>query len=222
MIDDAHRVVLVVDDDAGDRMILRRGLAGLPYDVEEAATLEEAASTLHSRADVCAVVVDLGLAGGHRWIDIISTLTEATTAPVIVCTGRADAAEPPLESMLIEAGAEEIVIKGGAVAFTAGVAAAIRRGLSRRRRDDAATIAHPRRIEALMREAVITLRGMEAPTVNVQAGAVAQAPGATSDQVVAAAVEQVGSVWKGRAVALGLLLSVVFSSCWEGLRRAGP
>ncbi|MGY8777987.1 MAG: ATPase, T2SS/T4P/T4SS family [Longimicrobiales bacterium] len=102
--------LLVVDDDEGERAIVRAVLEGAGYRVFEApsgrAGLEELGRTL----DVDLVLLDLSMPGlgGRQVLDAIRTNDQTASIPVVVLTAAAD---PALEAELLSAGADDYMRK---------------------------------------------------------------------------------------------------------------
>lgn len=106
----AAPLLLIVDDDETDRGLVVRWLAGA-YRVDEAGTVGDALDLL-GRVTFEAVVVDLNLPGSTDWSSTLASLTEATSAPVVIFTGTEPAAKQPLRGLLLRAGADSVVVKG--------------------------------------------------------------------------------------------------------------
>jgi len=107
--DDGARI-LVVDDDADSRALLRKVLEDSGYQVEEAPDGPEAIDTLGRHGPFDLVTLDLRMEK-MQGIDVLrrlrSTLSTAAV-PVVVATAVED---PALAMELIEAGADDFVVK---------------------------------------------------------------------------------------------------------------
>ncbi len=104
------RRLLVVEDDAVDRMALRRTLAELELDLEvvEAATVSEAREALENEESWDWVVSDFQLPDG-RGLDVLSHAAQRRPeAAVIILTGRGDES---LAAELMRAGARDYIPK---------------------------------------------------------------------------------------------------------------
>jgi two-component system chemotaxis response regulator CheY len=79
--------VLVIEDDESLRRILARHLRSLGYEVEEAASAEEAVSALEGGIRPAIVILDLNLPGDNGW-DLLRgpTLAAAGSPPVVVAS----------------------------------------------------------------------------------------------------------------------------------------
>jgi len=102
------RHVLIVDDDAGSRMAVRKLIASEGTDVDEASNGEEALARLR-QAEYDCVILDLGLPGmdGFQFLDKASHA--GRVPPVVVYSGRELSKE---ESLRLRQYTDSIVIKG--------------------------------------------------------------------------------------------------------------
>ncbi|CAN5547050.1 hypothetical protein BH09GEM1_BH09GEM1_09400 [soil metagenome] len=112
-VDASRLLFLVVDDDAVDRMTVRRLLerSGLRNaDIREAVNGVQAEAELSSETPVDCVILDFHLAG-ESGLDVLQEIRRThRDTPVIVLTGRTD---PQAAADLIKAGALEYLNKGG-------------------------------------------------------------------------------------------------------------
>jgi DNA-binding response OmpR family regulator len=98
--------ILVVEDDDGNRLLLRRFLEGEGHEVVEAADGPTALRVLQATAPH-AVVLDLGLPGLDG-LDVLRRVRRDSGVPVLVLTGRD---EEPSKLDGFEAGADDYVVK---------------------------------------------------------------------------------------------------------------
>jgi two-component system KDP operon response regulator KdpE len=115
--------ILVVDDDAGLRRVLRDALGREGHDVATAADGREAAEAL-GREEFDLVITDLAMPrlGGE---DLVREVRRRSRAPVLVLTVRSDEREKVL---LLDSGADDYVVKPFGVAeLQARVRALLRR-----------------------------------------------------------------------------------------------
>jgi two-component system, chemotaxis family, chemotaxis protein CheY len=92
----AHRcTVLVIDDDAEARELLRVALSGNGYDVATASDGREALRYLRSHAETCVILLDLMLPrmDGVKFRDAQLRDRSLAWIPVVVVSGAVDAAE---------------------------------------------------------------------------------------------------------------------------------
>ena len=101
--------VLVVDDDAVDRMAVRRHLArtGVAMEVDEAEGVLEAIERL-TRAPVDCVLLDFNLPDGDGLTFLRALRTAGISAPVVMLTGQND---PEVVADLVMAGAADYLPK---------------------------------------------------------------------------------------------------------------
>lgn len=101
--------VLVVDDDAVDRMAVRRHLArtGVAVEVEEAQGVLEAIERL-TRAPVDCVLLDFNLPDGDGLTFLRALRTTGISAAVVMLTGQSD---PEVVADLVMAGAADYLPK---------------------------------------------------------------------------------------------------------------
>ncbi len=87
---DGSRRVLIVEDDESLRQIVSRHLRAHGYEVDEAASAEEAASALTSGSRPNIVVLDLNLPGDTGW-DLLRgpALKDAGSPPVVITSATA-------------------------------------------------------------------------------------------------------------------------------------
>ncbi len=87
---DGSRRVLIVEDDESLRQIVSRHLRAHGYEVDEAASAEEAASALTSGSRPSIVVLDLNLPGDTGW-DLLRgpALKDAGSPPVVITSATA-------------------------------------------------------------------------------------------------------------------------------------
>jgi two-component system, OmpR family, response regulator CpxR len=90
------RYILVIDDDAELRLMLRRGLEGLGFHVIEAASGVGCAESLRER-NVAAVICDIFMPRKEGFATIVDIREVAPQIPIIAMTGR----EPRLETLKI-------------------------------------------------------------------------------------------------------------------------
>jgi DNA-binding response OmpR family regulator len=100
------RSVLLVEDDAAIRMVLRVALEDAGYEVLEAETGEQALlMALDEAADV--LLVDLRLPGIHG-LDVVRTIRGASRVPIIILTAQSESHDVVAG---LEAGADDYVTK---------------------------------------------------------------------------------------------------------------
>jgi CheY-like chemotaxis protein len=101
--------VLVVDDDAVDRMAVRRALAhtGVPAQVDEAQGVLEAIERLTGTRFDC-VLLDFNLPDGDGLTFLRGLRTAGISAPVVMLTGQSD---PDVVADLVMAGAADYLPK---------------------------------------------------------------------------------------------------------------
>lgn len=102
--------VLVVDDDAGMRLLLRSALEADGFRVAEAGSGPAALELLESEGDVDLITLDLEMEPMHGLEVLRKVRSRLPTAalPVVVATGQDD---PTVELSLFEAGADDYVVK---------------------------------------------------------------------------------------------------------------
>jgi signal transduction histidine kinase len=110
--------LLLVDDDAGDRKIVKLALSRssniVDFNIETAETLSEATGCLKNK-DYDVVLLDLGLPDS-RGINTVQKILEANpNVPIVVLTGLAD---EELGLKAIEKGAEDYLVKGKSIEHT--------------------------------------------------------------------------------------------------------
>ena len=116
--------VLVVEDDTGNRVLLRRVLEDAGYTVSEA-TDGPAALKAMSQDPISLVVLDLGLPGVDG-VEVLERVRRGSGVPILVLTGRAEEAE---KLRALDAGADDYVVKPYSLAeLTARARALLRRG----------------------------------------------------------------------------------------------
>lgn len=121
--------VLIVDDDRGVTLLVRRLLEEEGYSVDTAHTLESARIEVMV-TDYDAVVLDLGLPDGNGVALIRLVRREARTTPILVLTSSSDA---DTTVRALDAGADDFVTKPVSFApFKARVRALVRRGGAQR------------------------------------------------------------------------------------------
>ena len=131
---DSSATVLVVEDDEGNRLLVRRVLEDAGHIVVEA---DDGPTALRALATIKAdlVVLDLGLPG-QDGLDVLSRIRDAAEIPVLVLTARSGETERVTG---LDAGADDYMVKPYSVAeLTARVRALLRRSN---------TSAPPRQIE---------------------------------------------------------------------------
>ena len=121
--DDSAATVLVVEDDEGNRLLVRRVLEDAGHFVVEADDGPTALRTLAtSNADL--VVLDLGLPG-QDGLEVLSRIRDAAEIPVLVLTARSAETERVTG---LDAGADDYMVKPYSVAeLAARVRALLRR-----------------------------------------------------------------------------------------------
>ena len=102
------RRVLVVDDDAGSRLAVRKLISGDQIEVSEAASGEDALKAVQESRFDC-VILDLGMAGmdGFQFLEHAAQIP--AMPPVVIYSGRELSAE---ETLKLRAHTDSIVIKG--------------------------------------------------------------------------------------------------------------
>lgn len=102
--------VLVVDDDADTRLLLRRALEGAGFRVAEAPDGPEALEMLQGDDPFDLVTLDLqmGQMHGLQVLNVMRSRVAMAHIPVVVATGSDD---PIVEMELFEAGADDFVVK---------------------------------------------------------------------------------------------------------------
>jgi CheY-like chemotaxis protein len=102
--------VLVVDDDADMRHLLRRALEGAGFRVAEAPDGPEALTLLDAGDPFDLVTLDLQMEQMHglQVLNIIRSRVSTADIPVVVATGSDD---PVVEMELFEAGADDFIVK---------------------------------------------------------------------------------------------------------------
>lgn len=115
--------VLIVEDDDGSRLLLRRVLEDAGHSVLEAGDGPTALRML-STADADLVVLDLGLPG-QDGLEVIARIRDATAIPVLMLTARAGEHERVIG---LDSGADDYMVKPYSVAeLAARVRALLRR-----------------------------------------------------------------------------------------------
>lgn len=102
--------VLVVDDDADTRLLLRRALESAGFRVAEAPDGPEALALLEGPDPFDLMTLDLrmGQMHGLQVLNVVRSRVATASLPVIVATGSDD---PIVEMELFEAGADDFVVK---------------------------------------------------------------------------------------------------------------
>ena len=101
--------ILVVDDDAGMRLLLRTVLQSRNFRVTEAADGPSALERLEEGGfHLVTLDLSMGAMGGLEVLERIRSRLMTRTLPVIVATGTED---PEVEMQLFEAGADDFVVK---------------------------------------------------------------------------------------------------------------
>lgn len=121
--------ILLVDDDADARLLMRSILEKDGYDVEEAEDGHKAMEVLGKDPDYSLVILDLAMPGldGRQVLDLIRGSVSTSALPVLVRTGTGS---DKLEAELLEAGADDYVEKSvNPERFLARVHAVLRRAL---------------------------------------------------------------------------------------------
>jgi type II secretory ATPase GspE/PulE/Tfp pilus assembly ATPase PilB-like protein/ActR/RegA family two-component response regulator len=121
--------ILLVDDDADARLLMRSILAKDGYEVEEAEDGHRALEVLGADPDYSLVILDLAMPGldGRQVLDLIRGSVSTSALPVLVRTGTGS---DKLEAELLEAGADDYVEKSvDPERFLARVHAVLRRAL---------------------------------------------------------------------------------------------
>lgn len=115
--------ILIVEDDAGNRLLLQRVLEESGYGV---VATDDGPSALHaaSQHSFDAIVLDLGLPGMDG-LSVLKSLQRTTTAPVLVLTGRSDEQSRVLG---LDSGADDYMVKPYSISeLSARVRALLRR-----------------------------------------------------------------------------------------------
>ena len=121
--------IILVDDDAGARLMMRTLLEKEAYEVHEAGGGVEALDVLKADPNFSLLILDLSMPGmdGREVLDKIRGSVETAALPVLIRTGTGDEA---MEAELLEAGADDYLDKSvDAVRFVARVKAVLRRSL---------------------------------------------------------------------------------------------
>lgn len=102
--------VLVVDDDADTRLLLRRALESAGFRVAEAADGPDALTMLEDADPFDLVTLDLQMGEMHglQVLNVIRSRVATADLPVVVATGSDD---PVVEMELFEAGADDFIVK---------------------------------------------------------------------------------------------------------------
>ena len=102
--------VLVVDDDADTRLLLRRALESAGFRVAEAPDGPEALALLQGKDPFDLVTLDLHMPTMHglQVLNVIRSRVALAALPVVVATGSDD---PTVEMELFEAGADDFIVK---------------------------------------------------------------------------------------------------------------
>jgi type II secretory ATPase GspE/PulE/Tfp pilus assembly ATPase PilB-like protein/ActR/RegA family two-component response regulator len=102
--------ILVVDDDADARLLVRSLMEQEGFEVLEAGDGDKALETLKREADVAMVVLDLDMPGlgGRELLNVIRGTVATAAVPVLIRTG---IGTPRDEAELLDAGADEFVSK---------------------------------------------------------------------------------------------------------------
>jgi CheY-like chemotaxis protein len=102
--------ILVVDDDADTRLLLRRALESAGFRVAEAPDGPEALTLLQAGDPFDLVTLDLqmGQMHGLQVLNVIRSRVATADIPVVVATGSDD---PLVEMELFEAGADDFIVK---------------------------------------------------------------------------------------------------------------
>ncbi|MCV2868402.1 response regulator transcription factor [Defluviimonas sp. WL0002] len=102
----AGKAILVVDDDAAVRTLLRRCLASDGFDVCEAATGDEALTLVQGR-DFDLITLDLNLNGSDGF-DVARRICRVSSVPIVMVTGRGDVIDRVAG---LELGADDYITK---------------------------------------------------------------------------------------------------------------
>ena len=97
--------VLVVDDEAGMRRLMRATLVAHHFTVVEAATVAEARRALAERPEV--IILDLGLPDGDG-LDLVRVVRATSTVPIIVVSARDRETD---KILALDAGADDYLTK---------------------------------------------------------------------------------------------------------------
>ncbi len=110
LADDEAPHILVVDDDANIRLLLRTVLQSKGFRVSEAEDGPQALDFLDANEGVHLVTLDLkmGVMDGLEVLERIRARVRTSALPVVVATGTSD---PDVEMRLFEAGADDFVVK---------------------------------------------------------------------------------------------------------------
>jgi DNA-binding response OmpR family regulator len=102
--------ILVVDDDADARLLVRSLMEQEGFEVLEAGDGDKALETLKRDADVAMVILDLDMPGlgGRELLNVIRGTVATAAVPVLIRTG---IGTPRDEAELLDAGADEFVSK---------------------------------------------------------------------------------------------------------------
>ncbi len=126
MADAQDPIVLVVEDDDGNRLLVRRFLEGEGYQVVEA-TDGPAALRASAESKPDAIIMDLGLPGLDG-LSVLRRIRHASGVPVLVLTGRD---QEPAKLDGFDAGADDYMVKPfSLLELGARVRAILRRGSS--------------------------------------------------------------------------------------------
>jgi len=216
-------VVLVLDGSAGGREVLCRSLRSAGFEPVEAAGMQEAREIVRTHA-LTAGVIDLGEQGAG----VVRELEESTNGiPLVVCTDDESARRGPLESMLIEAGAESVVIKSReGEDLGSKVVAEVRRGLARRQRDRMLERHTAREMREMFVKVVGLVEQEYAQTgdrrparAEDEPSLIGQRPEATEEipAPVTVAAHPLVTTHRARMAAIGALLATLLGSCAAGL-----
>ena len=121
--------ILVVDDDADARLLVRSLLEREDYEVLEAADGDKALDLLGRDPDVAMVILDLDMPGigGRELLNVIRGTVATAAVPVVIRTGIGTARD---EAELLDAGADEFVSKAtDSTRLMARVRAVLRRAV---------------------------------------------------------------------------------------------
>jgi CheY-like chemotaxis protein len=127
--DEGPARILVMDDDADARLLLRTVLTKEGYEVVDAKNGTEGMEILRDDPAFALVILDLAMPGmsGHEVLKEIRSLVDTMAIPVLVRTGTSSKED---EADLLDAGADEFVTKDtDAARFLARVRAVLRRAV---------------------------------------------------------------------------------------------